>query len=86
MIEKDEAQRIAASIQQRSADDPERPWHLVEFAEGWLISEVGKNRGAVTKVVEKTSGRVLRFPSHIPPRRIMEEYSLVVEKGREERR
>ena len=86
MIGEDEAQRIAAGVQQRSADDPERPWHLVEFAEGWLISERGKNRGAVTKVVEKASGRVLRFPSYIPPRRIMEEYSQVVSKGREERR
>ena len=84
-VDENEARRIAEETLQRAADDRERPWRLVEFSEGWLISDPSRNPGAPTKVIERSSGRVLAFPSYVPPRRIMEEYPQVIEKGWEER-
>jgi hypothetical protein len=38
-------------------------------------------RGGASRVVERESGRVMRFPSYIPPVRILEEYDEVVADG-----
>jgi hypothetical protein len=70
----------ALSITTRLLGDPgDPPWKLVEFPAGWLVvKEPGlSERGRVTHAVERESGRVLRFPSRVPPKRIMESYSQV---------
>ncbi len=38
-------------------------------------------RGAGSYVIERGSGRVMSFPSYIPPDRILEEYDQVVSDG-----
>jgi hypothetical protein len=51
---------------------------------GWLISEragIGR-RGGATRVIERDTGLVMRFPSGAPPTLIMEEYAEVREDAR----
>lgn len=64
-------------------------WELVEFDAGWLIRENSPDgeprRGAAVRVIERESGRVMRFPSSVPPRRILTEYAQVAERGQAER-
>jgi len=52
---------------------------------GWIINENGHLGdafvGSLGRVIEKGSGRVMRFPSRIPTDRIINEYD-VVDKAR----
>jgi hypothetical protein len=84
MVSESDAYRFATSALNRRHDDPEAPWQLVEFPEGWLIRDSQQRRGSVTRVVERDSGRVLQFPSSLPPRLVRTEYSEVVAEGRVE--
>ena len=65
------------------ASDPDNGWDLVEFDAGWLILEHATIdlMGAGSRVVERESGRVMLFPSFIPPGRILEEYDQVAAHG-----
>jgi hypothetical protein len=85
MITKEQAERIAGQITGRQ---PGAGWELVEFDAGWLIRESSDGdpslRGAAHRVIERESGRVMRFPSSVPPRRILTGYAQVMDKGRPE--
>jgi hypothetical protein len=85
MIDEERALSVISAILQRANNDPERPWTLVEFPQGWLVRE-GREEdrgsiGGVVRVVEKDSGRVLRFPSRVPTGRIIADYTSVVDKA-----
>jgi hypothetical protein len=86
MITHEQAERIADEV--IGPDGGGQSWELVEFDAGWLIRESSSSdasmRGGAIRVVERESGRVMRFPSSVPPRRILTEYAEVVERGRVE--
>ena len=83
LITRDQAKQIAAQLVGAPASDPDNGWDLLEFDAGWLILEHAtiNIRGAGSRVVERKSGRVLHFPSYVPPGRILEEYDQVVADG-----
>jgi hypothetical protein len=85
MITQEQAQGIATQIMSQMQD---RSWELVEFDAGWLIRDSAASNpdmaGAAVRVIERESGRVVRFPSSVPPGRILREYAQVVERGRVE--
>jgi hypothetical protein len=83
MISSDQAEQIAAQLVGAPASDPDNGWELEEFDAGWLIRRKATMniRGAASYVVERESGRVMRFASYIPPGRILEEYDQVVARG-----
>jgi hypothetical protein len=79
LITREQAEAIAAVLCGAPAEDAERGWELKEFDAGWLISEhagAGR-RGGATRVIERDTGQVMRFPSGIPPTLILEEYAQV---------
>lgn len=83
MITREQAEAIAAGVCGAPAGDADRGWELTEFDAGWLISEnagVGR-RGGATRVIERGTGVVMRFPSGIPPTLILEEYAQVRDDG-----
>lgn len=84
MITKEQAEQIASRVTGRQ----DGSWELVEFDEGWLIRESSaldrSMLGAATRVIERGSGRVVQFPSSVPPSRILTEYAQVVDRGRVE--
>jgi hypothetical protein len=88
MITHDQAERIAAEMTGAPADDPGQGWELKEFSAGWLVIEHAKQgrRGGAGRVIERESGRVMRFPSFVPPARIMTEYEAILEHGRPDER
>jgi hypothetical protein len=81
MITQEQAEQIAGRITGRQ----DGSWELVEFDAGWLIREHAAAdpslRGAAARVIERDSGRIVRFPSSVPPRRILTEYAQVVDRG-----
>ncbi len=85
MITLKDAERIAGEIKKRLSDDSDTPWALEEFKEGWLVKERVKKDyiGAATTVIERTTGKVMRFPSNVPPGRILNEYEKVRNRGYE---
>jgi hypothetical protein len=88
MISRQEAEQIASSVLGRSPTDNARPWRLREFDDGWLIQEERRSEeeliGAAVRVIEQPTGRVMRFPSSVPPNRIMRNYAAVRARGRVE--
>jgi hypothetical protein len=88
MINRDDAERIAGEMTGAPSDDLERGWELTEFSAGWYVIEYAKRgrRGGVSRVIERESGRVMRFPSFVPPDRIIEEYDQVLAEGRPDER
>jgi hypothetical protein len=90
MITRDEAERIAAEVMGTAPADADRGWELVEFDEGWLVKETRQPGeiawGGVARVVERAEGVVRRFPSSVPPQRILSQYDKVISKGRVEGR
>lgn len=86
MITHEEAERIAAAAIGFSSDDAAHGWDLEEFDEGWLINEHEADdfRGGASRVIERDSGRVMRFPSSVPPSRILGEYGKILGRGRPE--
>jgi hypothetical protein len=88
VITREQAERIAAEIL-RYSPATERGWELIEFDSGWLIKEEAANDpdylGAAVRVVERASGRVMRFPSSVPPDRILEDYDEVIPRGKVEK-
>ena len=88
MITQEQAERIAGEILGDADDSGEQNWELVEFDAGWLIREGSASdaslRGGALRVIERESGRVMRFPSSVPPGRILTGYAQVVDRGRVE--
>ena len=70
MIDEQRARDIAVKMLGRPADDPQQPWSLREFAQGWLIDTTAhlteEYAGALAQVIEKNTGRVMCFPSFVP--------------------
>jgi|HubBroStandDraft_5_1064220.scaffolds.fasta_scaffold306204_2 hypothetical protein len=86
MITRERARDIASQITGQAQESGN--WELVEFDAGWLILESSSSnasrRGGALRVVERESGQVVRFPSSVPPQRILSEYAQIVERGRVE--
>lgn len=82
MITSEQAEAIAGQVM---GEVPNRTWDLVEFDAGWLVqvtfTDGEHRRGGSTRVVERESGRVMRFPSSVPPDLILEDYALAQERG-----
>ena len=83
MITSDQAKQIAAQLVGATASDPDNGWDLREFDAGWLILKhaTRNHRGTGSYIVERASGRMLHFPSYVPPVRILEEYDQVADGG-----
>lgn len=85
MIDEQQAREIAATLLGRPADDPQQPWKLQEFPQGWLINETAHLReehaGVAGRVIERDTGRVMVFPSRVPPSRILTDYNATVDRG-----
>jgi hypothetical protein len=85
MITSDEAHRIATEVIGPADAADGAGWHLEEFEAGWLVREDWTSeksaRGGSLCVIEKTTGRVLAFPSSISPTRITTEYLDVVDRA-----
>jgi hypothetical protein len=80
LITQDQAAAIAFHVCGAPPSDPKRGWDLTEFDAGWLITDRAKPaRGADggARVIERDSGRVVSFPSSVPPARIMADYDKV---------
>jgi hypothetical protein len=79
LITQDQAAAIAFHVCGAPPGDPKRGWDLTEFDAGWLITERAKAaRGdGGTRVIERDSGRVMSFPSSVPPPRILADYDRV---------
>jgi hypothetical protein len=88
MITRDQAERIVAELAGAPADDPQRGWELQEFSAGWLVIEHANRgrRGGPGRVIERETGRVMRFPSFVPPGRIIAEYEAVRQHGHPDER
>jgi hypothetical protein len=87
MIDEADARRRAEAFFTCPSDDPEHPWSLESFAEGWLLRRTPKPgiRGSASYVIERESGRIVGFPSSIAPRRVRDEYPDIVADGTEVR-
>ena len=83
MITQDQAAAIAFHVCGAPPGDPKRGWDLTEFDAGWLITERAKAaRGdGGARVIERDSGRVMSFPSSVPPSRILADYQAVQADG-----
>jgi hypothetical protein len=83
LITQEQAAAIAFHVCGAPPNDPRRGWDLTEFDGGWLINERAKpGRGAAaTRVIERDSGRVMNFPSSVPPSRITADYQAVQADG-----
>lgn len=85
MITREQAERIAGEIAGQASDSAARSWELLEFDAGWLMREGPATdtslRGGAARVIERESGKVMRFPSSVPPGRILAEYAQVVGRG-----
>ncbi len=83
MITHDDAERIATDILGAPGPVEDPDWRLVEFDSGWLIKKKSQGRrGGVTRVIERSSGEVLEFPSSISSRRILDDFAAVADRGR----
>jgi hypothetical protein len=78
VITQDQAAAIAFHVCGAPPGDPKRGWDLTEFDAGWLItSRAQAARGGASRVIERDSGRVVSFPSSVPPSRILADYEKV---------
>jgi hypothetical protein len=87
MIDEPDAMRRAEEFFGCPSDDPEHPWSLASFAQGWLLRRTPKPsvRGDASYVIERETGRIVGFGSGMPPHRLLEEYPDLVEDGIEVR-
>jgi hypothetical protein len=81
LITQDQAAAIALHVCGAPPNDPRRGWDLTEFDIGWLITERAQTsrRAGATRVIERESGRVMRFPSSVPESRILADCQKVLE-------
>ena len=85
MISREQAETIAGQVM---GEVPGRIWELVEFDAGWLIrvtfTDGEQRRGGSTRVVERESGRIMRFPSSVPPKLLLHDYASALDRGQAE--
>jgi hypothetical protein len=83
LITQDQAAAVAFHVCGAPPSDPKRGWDLTEFDAGWLITERARTgrRDGSTRVIERESGRVMSFPSSVPPSRILTDYQAVQADG-----
>jgi hypothetical protein len=83
VIDYNRALDLATEVLGRPRDDDVRPWSLEEFSDGWLIRESSSSdrRGAAVRVIERTDGQIRRFPSAVPPTRILANYKSIRKRG-----
>jgi hypothetical protein len=83
MITRERAEDIARRIVGAEPDDDIKGWELMEFDVGWVIRETADSsfRSTSMRVVERATGRVIRFPASVAPIRIFRDYSNVVSRG-----
>jgi len=87
MIDEIAARRQAEELLKCPSDHPEHPWTMESFAEGWLVRQgpLAGFRGQASYVIERETGRIMRFPSSVPPQRIREDYPNIFSRGTEEK-
>lgn len=87
MMDEMEARKRIEAFLKCPSDDANRPWTMEAFAEGWLVRQGPFEGfyGQSSYVVERATGRIISFPSGVPPRRIREEYQKVLSRGTEEK-
>ena len=81
MITEEQAERIASEFAGQRQDVG---WALTEFDAGWLVEASPSEpprRGTSALVIERESGRVMRFPSSVSADRILNEYAEIVDRG-----
>jgi hypothetical protein len=83
LITRDQAELVAAKICGAPSNDVENGWELKEFNRGWLLdrNSARDHRGGLTFVIERDSGRVMSFPSFVPPGFIMADYDEALSDG-----
>ncbi len=83
MITREQAGLVAEKICGALSADVESGWELKEFDRGWLLDRNAAKgrRGGLTYVIERDSGRVMSFPSFIPPTLIMADYDEALPDG-----
>jgi hypothetical protein len=76
LINREQAELVAAKICGAPSNDAENGWELKEFDRGWLVDRnaAKDRRGGLTFVIERDSGRVMSFPSFVPPSFVMTDY------------
>ena len=86
MIDEIAAKRRMEEFFKCPSSDPERPWKMEEFAEGWLVRQgpLAGFRGQASYVIEREAGRIMSFPSSVPLQRIREDYPNIISRGTEE--
>jgi hypothetical protein len=83
MITRERAEDIARRVVGAEPDDYIKGWELMEFDAGWVIREAADSsfHGAAIRVVERATGRVMRFPPSVAPIRVLRYYDSVVSRG-----
>jgi len=86
LITREQAEIVAARICGAPQNDAEDGWQLKEFDRGWLVDRNATKgrRGGLTFVIERDAGRVMSFPSFVPPGLITADYDEALEDGRPE--
>jgi hypothetical protein len=88
MITREQAESAVSNRFGPSQEDEQRNWELIEFSAGWLVlrnvAVDASRRGAAVHVIERESGRLMVFPSSVPPQRILDDYSAVLGSGHAE--
>jgi hypothetical protein len=77
----EEARALVLGVMEGSLGEA---WHLDEFPAGWLVvrDDAQGAMGATTIAVEHETGRVLSFPSSVPPRMITMQWDRVKGRGK----
>lgn len=88
MITQQEAERIAAARHGPPVAGEGQGWSLMEFDHGWVLVKPPppgdeQRVGGATEVIERESGRVVRFGSSTGLQRIMQSYPEVRDRGHE---
>ena len=82
MLELRQARRLPTAACGRANDeyaDDHADW-------AWAADDITWASSTCPSMIERESGRVMRFPSFVPPDRIIEEYDQVLTEGRPDER
>lgn len=87
MIDEPEARRRAQAFFECPSNDPEHPWSLESFTQGWLLRRTPRPGiiGDASYVIERESGRIVGFPSSYSPDLVRDEYPDLAAEGTEVR-
>jgi hypothetical protein len=82
MLELRQARRLPTAACGRANDE-----YADDHADrAWAADDITWGIFNVPSMIERESGRVMRFPSFVPPDRIIEEYDQVLTEGRPDER